>query len=410
MELKNNSKRLRRLSFLALLAMPFISMAQWTEVIPGTGSSGMEQIDCIGNTCFIGGGNNDLVMKSTDGGVNWTDVGIVASMGTGYMKMFDLDTVYVVRGGSLFRTYNGGTNWEEVPIIYAIGSFANPSVGFAIDGSYNLYKTIDKGNNWTLLNTIPNQVQQIGKIYFSNEQVGFIGATETDRYSIYKTINGGQTWNKVFEKISTTSPITNIEMVTSNVGYACGGTTEGLILKTIDGGNSWTELANPFQNVAGYTSLHFINTNSGYVVGGSTRIVKTIDGGANWTDESYASGGFLKDVEILDLQTVYIASYSTSGSALLKNSSAGLVVSIFENGKTIGKIYPNPTADKIQVEIEKQNCNFKLLDPSGKVLFDAKLTNGQNSTFDLSNYQAGFFLYQIYDNTGVLGTGKLTKN
>lgn len=404
----NNFKRLKRLSVLAILTLPFISLGQWTEITPGSGSGGVKKIDCIDSTCFISGEQTDLVMKSTDGGQSWSNVGITASNGTGYLEMFNVDTVYVVRNSSLYRSYNGGTNWEEIPISYAIQDFINPYVGYALDGVATIYQTTDKGNTWTWLNTLPNQIVGVLKISFFSLQIGFISTFDSDRYCIYKTVNGGLSWTKVFEKISSTSAVLDMQMVTENVGYACGGSTEGLILKTIDGGNSWTELANPFQSVAGFTTLDFINTNSGYIIGGSTRILKTIDGGASWVDESYNTS-YLYDVKIFDLQTVYIASLVNGPtSALLKNSSAGLVANIVEKGKNIGKIYPNPIIETVNIEIEKQDCIFNLFDANGRMLLDVKLEKGITS-LNVSEYQSGFYTYQIYDNKGFVTNGKITK-
>lgn len=403
----NTMKSLKRLSFLLLLAIPFISFGQWTEITPGSGSGGVTAIDCIDSTCFISGGQSDLVMKSIDGGQTWADAGIVASQGTTFFKMFSQDTVYVQRVSTLYRTYNGGTTWEEVPMTYSIMSFVNSNIGFASNGSGGMYKTTDKGNSWNYVNS---SIAVSGLSYFTNEQIGFTRFSESGNHAIYKTSNGGQTWTKVYE--NATKYIIRFFMFNSEIGYACGGSSEGnLILKTTDGGNSWVELTHPFQSTSGgMSAIDFINTNSGYVVGGGSRILKTIDGGVTWMDESYSFNLAFGDVKILDLQTVYIAAGTINfNSTLLKNSSAGLVASILENNKNIGNIYPNPTTDKIYVEIEKQNCNLRLFDINGKILLDSKLVIGQSTTIDVSTYQKGFYLYQIYDNAGVVSTGKLTK-
>lgn len=411
MKTTNNFKSLKRLSLLAILTMPFISLGQWAEIPQNAGMWGINKIDCIdGNNCFIGGNVSDLVLKTTDGGVNWTDVGITSTATTNFLKMFGSDTTYLQRGNVFYKTNNGGINWETITLSNTIvKSFFNPRVGFGVIVGQGLSKTIDYGNTWLQVSNLPLNSDGIGAISFVDELVGIvIGGTSTTR-CIYKTVNGGQTWVKVFEKVATNNLeyfLLDIQMVTTQVGFACG--TTGIIVKTVDGGNTWVELTNPVQgnsNVA-LNALDFINTNSGYVVGTQGTIIKTTDGGNSWVSENY-SIGIHDDVKVADLNTVY-TTYTTSN--ILKNSNAGLVLSVFDNNKLIGKIFPNPTKDFLNISIEKEKATVRMLDAFGKEIFIQKLNKTINNTIDLQNLHQGIYFYEIYDNLGIISLGKLTKN
>ena len=404
MKTKNNTAtRLNGLALFVGIILPFGLFSQWAETNPGVGNTYINKIDCLdGDNCFIGGSTNGLIMKTTDGGQNWIDVN-TSGGNTSYLKMFSVDTCYAVRDLNLCKTYNGGANWDIVPLTATGGLvyFVNPSLGFG-DGASQLMKTTDKGDNWTGVD-IPSAADGMTAIFFFDENNGFIATGNSTNRSIYKTTNGGQNWTLVYDKVSNTHGIREIQMLTSQIGYACGH--KGMILKTTNGGDSWTELVNPVQEQNVTLSMDFINTNSGYFAGNMGNIFKTINGGDSFIAENYGIVP-MSDVSVADLETVYVASATID--LLLKNSDANLVAKISENDKQFGKIYPNPVSTMLSIDLQTdENSVLEIFDAKGTLLLKKQLA--LSNQIEIISLAPGLYHYKITNENGAVSTGKLAK-
>lgn len=64
------------------------------------------------------------------------------------------------------------------------------------------------------------------------------------------------------------------------------------------------------------------------------------------------------------------------------------------------KLYPNPTVDLINIEVEHLNSgNFELRNVIGKKLVSGTITN-KVTTINIQDYQEGLYLLSIYDDKG----------
>jgi hypothetical protein len=73
-------------------------------------------------------------------------------------------------------------------------------------------------------------------------------------------------------------------------------------------------------------------------------------------------------------------------------------------------IYPNPTANAVQIELPKElaNCSLKITDLNGKIL---KKVNVSNSTkISLENYLSGTYLFVFELNDSIIKIEKVQKN
>jgi|WetSurMetagenome_2_1015567.scaffolds.fasta_scaffold01760_3 photosystem II stability/assembly factor-like uncharacterized protein len=115
------------------------------------------------NICWICGGSPS-VLRTTNGGANWTNV-------TGEISSYTVGALYSIFGlssseawvgggdGNLYHTTNAGVNWELATLPYPITTFIdavhffNQNTGFVIgDPTNNIwcyYWTTNAGNNWT---------------------------------------------------------------------------------------------------------------------------------------------------------------------------------------------------------------------------------------------------------------------
>jgi photosystem II stability/assembly factor-like uncharacterized protein len=134
-------------------------------------------------------GDGALIMRSTNGGANWTN--IIMPIGTEasdfYKISFVGNTGWVVSrtganwlgGYKVYRTLNFGINWDSLcRIPYPIGTenycvyFSSESTGWC-GGSYgHVYKTTNSGFNWIEENTQSNS-SFVRSLWFYNDSIGW---------------------------------------------------------------------------------------------------------------------------------------------------------------------------------------------------------------------------------------------
>jgi subtilisin family serine protease/photosystem II stability/assembly factor-like uncharacterized protein len=280
-------------------------------------------------TAYDGSGNGDNIQefsRTNDNGQNWSpgfiDVGN-SELGISMIHAISYNTAWVVAYpfnnlsyGGIFKTINGGNTWERqnTASYSAPGAFPNvvyfwdEDIGFAqgdpVDGEYELYPTIDGGDNWTEVDggNIPDPldgeygyVRQIevhednvwyttnrGRIYHSTDKgfnwvvyntnvTDFAGirlsfANENDGVyidlsgSVYRSFNGGASW----QQIDTQGPIFTSDLSyapNSNTIFTTGASAESTGSSvSFDGGYNWTGIDVGTQ----HTAVQFIDENTGW--------------------------------------------------------------------------------------------------------------------------------------------------
>ena len=224
--------------------------------------------DSLGFAC----GENLLLLKTTDGGINWIDLARFGKPTKGH-------------NGTLRNIFSVDTN-----TIYVSGG-GNFSEGV-------MYKSFD-GGGWWLYNIFDNELRSAS---FINKYTGYFAGYGT----IYLTNDSTYSFNKLsidndfFVSITFTNNV---------IGYACG--YNGGIYKTIDGGNSWDEQLknnNDINHVRHFNQLKFIGNNEGYAVGNNGLIMYTDDGGVRWQKIKKITEDNLYSIYIRNKQTIFITS------------------------------------------------------------------------------------------------------
>lgn len=196
-------------------------------------------------------GTNCQVLKTTDGGVNWTPVT------QPYSGTFDIHTIDFV---------SPTTGW----------AFINYT---AISGG-NIFKTTDGGTSWVQQGSnITNAIYSASMI---DVNTGYVTLNSSNK-PIYKTTDGGNTWFSVTTPL--TGITTSVKAIDANTLYIGASAGSVRMAKSTDGGTNWTPVTLPVS--VDINSIAFIDADTGYVSGNTTTVVcRTTNGGSNWTFEN----------------------------------------------------------------------------------------------------------------------------
>ena len=266
--------------------------ATWTsgQVNYGTAFSMIQGLDA--NTAFIaayGTGSGNTILKTTDRGVTWTPIltGSDANSFFNTVHFFDYDNG-VVQGDQtggyheIFVTSDGGENWTRVAAAN-IPSPVNTSE-YGIVGHYTavgntlwwttnngyVYKTTDKGHNWTKHFVFDNAGATVNaSIAFSDDALTglLLAYVQGSPYRKFKTTDGGETWQEL-----TSAPSNFYESDISAVPGETGmfvsvgadyQTPKMGISFTRDGGDTWEDYSQ-YYTASQFVSVGMISETKGF--------------------------------------------------------------------------------------------------------------------------------------------------
>jgi photosystem II stability/assembly factor-like uncharacterized protein len=180
--------------------------------------------------------------KTTDGGINWTIV--PSPVGSGGLRRIHFttpDTAYAIGNfdNLLIRSTDKGVSWSEIPLPNTEDTwelyFLDNLTGFIGCEDGVILKTTDGGITWgQVVNNDPDKGHVIA-LHFTSNSVGYAGTSDGH---ILRTTDGGATWNVNYDVTSspliTVASVTSIDFANTNVGYAA--TSFSLVAKTTNGG------------------------------------------------------------------------------------------------------------------------------------------------------------------------------
>ena len=300
-----------------------------------------------------------MIFKTLDGGNYWDTLFVQSVIGQPYqdekplsyssIQFINPDTAWIAGKsficsgtptyGELLRTTDGGVNWTTVNDSMSSiidFQFLNSNVGWLIEYwqcylvGYSVKKTTNSGLSWEVVfNSSSGSSLPIPTLYFINETLGWV--SEPAAYGslsngdfIHKTTDGGITWST-----DTVQCPFYGSMHFSDEINGCIVGKYGEILYTGDGGWSWIQRSRLVIN-EDLTSINFCDEDIGWVVSiaGSNypygvygKILKTTDGGSSWI-EQLPSGPWnffwLSSIQAVSDQVVYAA-----GAEIYKTTNGG---------------------------------------------------------------------------------------
>ena len=196
----------------------------------------LSEIYCFpkGKSIFIG--DSSSLYYST----NYLDSLIQIPLGSGYsffgIKFLDSNTGFITGNrGLILKTTNGGLNWTKVltntnEIIFDI-AFFSPQKGFAVGWNGLILETDNRGDTWHSYKTqlADNYLKSID---INSKGNGLIVGGDG---IILHTTNSGDSWNKIDMK--TSGGFQKVKYISEDYAIIIG--SRGVILVSKDKGNTW---------------------------------------------------------------------------------------------------------------------------------------------------------------------------
>jgi len=194
--------------------------------------------------------------------------------------------------GTLLKTSDGGSNWTGLPV----GTFGGLTVVQALDantvfagGGCVARRSTDGGRTFTAVrftaveSTCRNQLRDLS---FVSKDVGYLLLQDG---SVFATDDGGtqfapRTAVPETQAANGGAYAAAIAFLDASTGYAASG---GRLFQTLDGGVSWRLVA---ADGRGIRALWFADARRGFAVGNGGLVLRTDDGGGTWAAKDLGAG------------------------------------------------------------------------------------------------------------------------
>lgn len=370
------------------------------------------------NLGWAANGSNAAVLKTTDGGLTWTEqLNETMLNGNYYFRNIEfLDENIGFLGtldGVFFKTVDGGNNWTEVVItpnplaicgleavgestIYACGAYFEPA---------HILKSTDKGMSWNFID-MSAYANALVEVIFLDELKGFASGRNDIGGVVLKTIDGGVTWTEIYNTNIIGEYVWKLQVLYNNSNAIFGAVfatapNAGKLIKSFDGGVNWTSYDAP---ESGIEAVGFISETKGWMGGKNTGFFETLDGGITWSDLNI--GGNLNRIFIINNDLAYAAGYT-----IYKLTDETLEVNSVELESTNNvdiQLTKNPIDKKLEFAIDFNSPNnllIELYDSKGnfiKQLSREIITTKKTKTysFNIETLSAGVYILDFHSNVG----------
>lgn len=359
------------------------------------------------------------IKKTTDGGNSW-DYLFISEYGNDLDFYFlTVDQGFAVRRDfnttNLMKTFDGGENWTEIStgfdFDYTDIRFFDENNGI-ICGEYLVIRTSDGGLSW--------QEVTLGGVFGAGVQIEYRSASEvfiagSENYStttVFQSTDGGNTWQTI--TIGDFGPAKDIALPDDNTILITAG---GEIFKSDDNGLTWNQSTSSNPGFLYFNSLHFTSPTIGYAVGlgAFANIEKTTDGGDTWFPlETKITSGLNAACFFNDDEGIVFGE-----NGVMIRTTTGGVTGTYDQAKPIAYSYfsagPNPFEDKIIIRpLAGTNIIYPvqllLTDASGRQILEKQINSGNNEIrLSAIDVKPGIYFCRISTRNGLSETLKVVK-
>ncbi len=379
--------------------------AQWIAQNSGTNQN-LYDIEFLNDKTGWAVGDAGVVIKTTDGGNTWVNIPNPSPMycpNLWSVLPLDSNIVFVTSGKDLImKSTNGGINWDILNFCQSCNSsmpgitFLNKDTGWFL-GSYKVLRTYDGG---ITLDSFYAPWFENTDIYFKDINTGVFCGTGR----AFKSIDGGENWFDTNVPVIAYHVFMKLGHYENNLWLAGGGSP---VFRSTDFGDTWYNIT-PGRQIGSY-GLHFVNDSTGFIGRSRQNLIKTTDGGFNWqvqqTDTTHnnliTSLSFVNDSVGWYCGTSGKIYKTTTGGQWLTNIelNSAEVPEAFE----LQQNYPNPFNNSTEIGFSIKNHGhyrlevFDVLGQYADIIFDRVILPGVYSvSYEASNLSSGVYFYRLY--------------
>ena len=274
-------------------------------------------------------GDNGKLARTTDGGRNWSTVGVPTSEDLADASFVNANEGFTIdTAGTLRFTSDGGARWTPLdtgttPSVAAIHAVdRNVAMLFTARGIFRSAAASDTSSPGTTFEPVDNVKLQ--RTQFSDfDQAGGVlfawGPT-----AIWVSTNQGRSWKTVRGPLKKPR-YGRVDFVSSKVGFAY--TAGGRIWRTANGGRTWSELLGAGTSLV--QDLAMADARNGYLTIGSFpgaegrgSVLRTSDGGATWRPQLISAVG-ITQIEAPGADSAFSLAAPGGGSNLFRTTAGG---------------------------------------------------------------------------------------
>ena len=357
------------------------------------------------NHLITGNQDNDgYSLEMKDGSLKW----VAALAGDGTCTAIDYNNSNIrylgAQNGALIRTDTGFANNYDgdvdlstpttgAPFVWTLKM--NSTTPTTLYGGFaEVYKSTNKGNTWTNLNSGAGQIEYIETFGNNLFVIGVNGGR--------KSLNDGGAWSNLVEpEASARMNSVSFNQTNPNIVYATvrGYVSGSKVFKSTDGGSTWTNISAGLPNILMKQVVLKQNQTEEILFLGTELGVYFKKGNNNW--EPLGQG--LPNVIINDIEINYTVDKliaGTYGRGLweinINNSTLG-VDEIETQTNNTPLIYPNPVVDnQFHVKLNEGAPDFEFImyNVVGGIVKSGKITSGDN-VIDVKTIASGIYVMRM---------------
>jgi len=298
----------------------------WATAYDGSGGGGT----CQDFTKSVNGGTTWT--PGTISGITNLDLAMICAVDAQKAWVVAYPPASTTTNQGVYHTSDGGATWarQTTAQFTTSASFANIvhfwyendgwCQGDPINGDFEMYTTTNGGTTWTLVPgaNIPDPISgEFGVVgYYS--VVGDIVWFGTNKGRVYKSIDKGLNWT-----VAVCTPLNNkyiqpfFRSETFGFCQDKGASTTGALAVTTDGGTTWTALSST--GTVYWNDMSFVPGTTGTWVStgaatGSSGCTYSYDDGTNWTEWIDCQGAQFLAVDFIDTETGWSGSFNVDAT------------------------------------------------------------------------------------------------